>query len=69
MSEQMSDVYKTFIFFGKTVVLCTTINDRGVYGFANFAGTGCALAGRLKENESLNDWLVRTKKEKHNGKR
>lgn len=59
METQTQGVYKTFQFYGQTLVLNTLSEFRGRYGYANFCNTGCSLSGRLKQNESLSEWVQR----------
>ena len=63
METQTQGVYKTFQFYGQTLVLNTAITEyRNKYGYANFCNTGCSLSGRLKQNESLREWVQRAHK-------
>lgn len=46
--------------YRRTHVLVESRNRYGNYPEANYLGTGLALAGVLKENETLDQWKKRT---------
>ena len=63
MKTQIQGIYKTFQFYGQTLVLNTAIDEStNKAGYANFCNTGCSLSGRLKQNESLSEWVQRAHK-------
>ena len=56
--------FRTYPLHGKLLVLNTKVHNRITYNNANFMGTGCALAGRLRKNESLSEWVSLTQKKR-----
>ena len=54
--------YRAYLLHGVTCVLNMKIHNRITYNNANFMGTGCALAGRLRKGESLSEWVALTQK-------